>query len=238
MGEGRFAARWSGLRRVCALAALSLGAGCGVWVGEPIELFPENSTIDGGVESTDPCIDTPQPLGAGGKTVIGVTAQQLVALVDGDHGGSMVWVDGDRTRVTLTIHDPRVTSVLSRTNPTADQAFSPRRCANHVRIDAVLRLRTVDGKLDESVGSVRMIAYADDEVRGTVTLSQLKGNYKPTLRREHCFISTTVRFLVATDGTHGSMTDQLGASACGPDGGSVGSADYAGGHWGVRWQNY
>jgi hypothetical protein len=147
-------------------------------------------------------------------------------------------VDGDKTRISVSIHDPRVTSVQSRTNPTADEPFSSRRCANHARIDATLRIQTVDGKLDESVGNIRMIAYADDEVRGTFTLSHLKGSYKPTLRREHCFISTTVRFLIATDGTHGSMTDQLGASDCGPDGGSVGSADYAGGHWGARWQNY
>lgn len=232
------AARWSGLRRVCALAALSLGGGCGVWVGEPIELFPESSSIDGGVESDEPCLDTAQALGAGGKTVVGATAQQLLALVGGDHGSSFVWVSGDTTRVTLSIQDARVTSIVSRLNPTAAEPSTSRRCANHARIDAKLRLRTVDGRLDESVGSIRMIAYGDDEVRGSFTLNQLQGSYLPTLRREHCFVSTTVRFLIAVDGTHGSMTDQLGASTCRPDGGSVGSADYAAGHWGVRWQNY
>ncbi|MEY4511935.1 MAG: hypothetical protein RLZZ450_4057 [Pseudomonadota bacterium] len=232
------AARWSGLRRVCALAALSLGAGCGVWIGEPIELFPENSSIDGGVDSSDPCLETAQPLTANGKTVIGATVSQLVALVDGDHGNALLWVGGDATRITLSIHDPKVTSIVSRTNPAAEEPFGARHCANHARIDATLRISTVDGRLDESVGSIRMIAYSEDEARGSFVLHQLKGSYKPTLRREHCFISATVRFLIAVDGTHGSLTDQLGASDCGPDGGTVGSADYAGGHWGARWQNY
>jgi hypothetical protein len=68
--------------------------------------------------------------------------------------------------------------------------------------------------------------------------SDLKGTYTPNLRREHCFANSTFRFLIARDGTHGSQIDALGSGACQADGGALGTAPFAAGHWGVRWENY
>jgi len=221
------------------LAALSLSGGCGVLTADPSELFAVQAG-DGGVESDAPCLETARPVTGNDQTVIGATAYELLALVQGDHGGSFLWVTGDKTRITVSVDNPQVFSVVSRTNPAGDTPYGERHCANYARIDATVRLRTVDGRLDETFDKVSMTAFSGDEVRGALTVpsAELHGTYTPSLRREHCHASSSLRFLIAVDGTHGSLTDALGSGACHADAAVFGTSQFAGGRWGARWQNY
>jgi len=229
-----------GLART-ALLGLSLSAGCGVFWGEPIELFPESGTAnDGGVryDSEEACIETVEPI-VQGIAITGARVTALQALAEGKHNSAARWSDETKSRVAVTLTDLRFSSVRSRANPRREFSTRSTACAHHVRIDAQVEIDSVDGRLAESFERVRFIAFSEDELRAEFTLAgdAYSGTYEPSLRREHCFVSSVFRLLISTEGSHGSITDNLSAAAC-SDAGAAGVEDFAGGNWGTRWQNY
>jgi hypothetical protein len=212
--------------------------GCGVFFGDPIELFPKKHGIDGGVDSDSPCIEEAQRASSNFVTVIDATGGNLADLVQGAHTSVMTWPSNTTSNMTLTLSSVEVYSVTSRINKSYQAHFNQDTCADHARIDAHLTLHTADGRLDETVAKVSFIAHDGQEARAEFTIAarDLKGTYLPNALGRRCFVNTTFRILAALDGTHGSMVDDLLTADCSqPDSG--GAFTLAGGHWGVRWQH-
>jgi hypothetical protein len=226
------------------LVALALSAGCGVFWGEPIELFPGSDgaspTRDAAVHDPDDlCIEAVEPL-VDGVAITGARADALVALAEGEHTSTMFWGLDAKTRIKFTLADVSLTAIRSQVNPQRRVSYTPHQCKNHVRVEGNVTIATADGKLAESVERVRFMAYDGDELRAEFDIAgdDFSGTYEPSLRREHCFVRSVIRILIASDGSHGSLTDDLSASVCSGDAGLAGTDRFAGGHWGSRWQNY
>lgn len=249
---------WAPRVLTCALAS-----GCGVFVGDPIRLFPGHDAA-GLAGSADDCIETVEAVTGDTATILGGPASAFSALVSGTQTSTLAWVSGSETRVAVKLASARVLSVRSQANPAAGAPYSQRRCEDHVRIVGSLSLVSLDGRLDQTLEDFRLTAYGSDEARGSITLAAdaLTGSYHPLQGARRCHVRSTIRVLIASDGTHGSITDELTSQPCGDDGAPIprlndaadagrlpseaaddgasrdGVAPFAGGHWGARWQNY
>jgi len=220
-------------RRVaCALLAGWLVGGCVLGLG---------TDADGaeGSDGAPPCLETKRPISGNTPTPLGFSANEALQHVRGDHVSAMKWTGGSSTRIHIDVGDPRVWYVESRANPSWNQPYVGRHCAHHVRIETDMRIYTEDGKLDEAVDRMVLIAYGSDEAFGKVEIngSALRGTYEPELRTLHCYFSSELRVLFLLGGVHGSWTDKLHANNCDVADLS-GLVLQAGGHWGSRWQSY
>ncbi|MDB4971864.1 MAG: hypothetical protein JWN48_205 [Myxococcaceae bacterium] len=215
-----------------------LSSGCGVFFGDPIELFPDKKKADGGaVDSESPCMEESTPVAGQELTIIDVPASNLAALVEGTRTNIVSWPGVTTTVIHVTVSDPQVFSVRSRINPGFANPHQQSQCGDHVRIDAKLSFKTEDGKLDEAFDRVSYVATDGSQASAVVELlaSQLHGTYKPEvlLIGQRCYLGTSFHLLSGPDGTNGAMIDDIRSSCDELDGGV--QTKLAGGHWGALW---
>jgi hypothetical protein len=210
--------------------------GCGVFFGDPVELFP--SEQDAGLADESPCIEQATQMSGNGETVIDVPARALAALVELGADKELDWPGNIRTHIKVGLSDAKVYSVTSRINQRVRQRLEQDQCTDYVRIDARVTLKTDDGKLDETVDKISFFAFDGTEAKAVFAIDAdaLHGSYKPLALATRCFERTTFRLLAALDGSHGAMIDELHGGSCDdPDDGAL--INLASGHWGDRWKH-
>ncbi|MDB4989556.1 MAG: hypothetical protein JWN04_4734 [Myxococcaceae bacterium] len=225
--------------RCLGLVAGLGGSGCGVLFGDPVELFPAKSGLDGGaVDLRSPCIEQVERVSGQALTIVGAPAANMAALVEGVRTSELVWPGVQPpTEVTVALSGVQVFSVMSRINESYAGLHQAADCSDHVRIDAHLVLTTADGRLNETVQAVSFVAFENTEAQSEVVLARaaIEGKYAPAPFGQQCFVSTTFHLLAGADQTSGAMIDEFSKSCDQADAGVV--STLAGGHWGTRWRH-
>jgi hypothetical protein len=216
----------------------ALHAACGVYMGEPLRLFPDRSARDGGAD-VEACLQVRTRMSGTAETIVGATGAELSQLTSTPYSAELRWSDGRASRVKLSFSNAVVYSVESRRNPAYVAPHGVTPCRDHATLEASLDLATEDGALDEHVELVRMFAYDGYEAHGSFTLDKevLQGSYAGHGRAGQCFEQLTVRLMIAGDGSHGTFGDQLSHKSCEEDR-EAPETEYAAGQWGTRWVNY
>ncbi|MET0287235.1 MAG: hypothetical protein ABW352_22310 [Polyangiales bacterium] len=216
----------------------ALHAACGVYMGEPIRLFPEKHK-DGGIPESEAC-DLAKTLVSGRvETTVGVTGAELYDLAATHYSAPLTWLRGGNTQLHLELSDINVYSVDATRNIEYDRWVETPKCADHALIEAALGLRTDDGKLDEHLGRISFVAYDDYEAHGSVEIARdaLVGAYQSSARGAQCFESLKVRLLIARDGLHGTLGEVVQNGAC-DDPVERPIEELASARWGKRANNY
>lgn len=216
----------------------AIHAACGVYMGEPIRLFPEKDK-DSGAPVSEAC-ELDRTLVSGNvPTVVGATGGELRELALAEYSAPLTWLRGGSTTLHVTLSDIKVYSVDATRNPDYDRWTETPECQDHATIEAALKLRTDDGRLDEQVAVIKMAAYDDYEAHGSVSIERdaLVGAYKNGASAAHCFLRLNVRLLIARDGAHGTLGEDIEAGAC-DDVTERPVEEMASARWGKRANNY
>jgi len=209
------------------LSVLSLAGGCAA-----------TNPADGGQfgeESGAHCeVDTSTPLAMDEAGTEGITPQDLVDLAGGTHSGSLSWVDGSSTGLTVTVSDPSNARALtyvyvddSGAEISTEMAMD---CGPTVAVDANLAFATDDRVLAES-----WAVALETGTPGTIplyrSLEDLAGTFDPADYADASYEATwaylDATFAdsgasdsgVADSGVHGTITGQgQQSSGSGADG--------------------
>jgi hypothetical protein len=216
----------------------AIHAACGVYMGEPIRLFPDKQK-DGGIPESEACELAKTLVSGGVETTVGATGAELYDLAASRYEASLTWLRGGSTQLHVELSDINVYSVDATRNPEYDRWVQTPKCADHALIEAALSLRTDDGKLDEHVGRIALVAYDDYEAYGSVVIASdaLAGAYASSARGAQCFESLKVRLLIARDGAHGTLGEVIQNGAC-DDPVERPIDEFASARWGKRANNY
>jgi hypothetical protein len=224
-------------RYVIATWLGAIHTACGVYIGEPIRLFPDN-TKDGDVPASEACeLDRTQVTG-NVETTVGATGAELHELAIKEYSTPLTWSGGGTTQLHVTLSEIKVYSVVATRNPDYDRWSETPACQDHATIEAALALRTDDGRLDEHVAKIGLTAYDDFEAHGSVTIERdaLVGAYVNGADGD-CFLRLNVRLLIARDGAHGTLGEDVELGSC-DDAAERPVSEYASARWGRRANNY
>ncbi|HEX5657614.1 MAG TPA: hypothetical protein VFX59_10490 [Polyangiales bacterium] len=216
----------------------AIHAACGVYMGEPIRLFPEKAADAGGIPSSEAC-ELDRTLVTGNQeTTVAATGGELYDLAAREYTASLSWLRGGSTTLHVTLSEIQVYSVDATRNPEYDRWSQTPVCEDHATIEAALALRTDDGRLDEHVAKISFLAYDDYETHGSVSIERdaLVGAYKNGAE-SNCFLRLNVRLLLARDGLHGTLGEDIEAGAC-DDVAERPVEELASARWGKRANNY
>jgi hypothetical protein len=213
---------------------------CGVIMGDPIRLFPEPKPDAGVVAEQDPCVVVRTNVSGNMETLAGgATAAELMELAAVDYSAKLAWANGASTRIHAKLSNIAVYSVSSTPNTRYEHWPQTEACLDHATIEAALDLSTEDGKLSEHLELVRLKALDDYEAHGTITIEKaaINGSYTGTARAGQCLQTLNVRLMIARDGTHGTLGDDVKQGVC-DDTAARPVTELASAHWGTRWTNY
>jgi hypothetical protein len=217
----------------------AIHAACGVYMGDPIRLFPAQAA-DAGIPAGEACVLARTLVSGNAPTVIDATGAALYELASPEYSTLLSWqYGGGNTMVHVTLSDIKVYSVAATRNPDSARWSQSAVCVDHVTIEGALALRTEDGRLDEHVGLIQLVAYDDFEAHGSVSIERdaLVGAYQSSAAGGECFVRLKVRLLVARDGVHGTLGEDIELGAC-DDPLERPITEFASARWGQRFNNY
>lgn len=206
-------------------------------MGDPIRLFPASGP-DGGMAKSEACRLTATPVMGDAGTVVGATGASFLDLASQPFATRLTWADGGYTRLSVTLSEIEVLSTKAKRDLALDPWYQQSACKDHVTIRAALALRTDDGRLDEHVSRIELVAYDDFEAHGSTVIKAdtLAGSYTSSARDGYCFASLKLRLLIARDGCHGTLSEHTVLGGCDVVDGA--SEELSAASWGARAQNY
>jgi hypothetical protein len=161
------------------------------------------------LETTEPCLETRAPASAD-------DAEALLALVAAPRTAPVTWADGTTTELTFALEGPAPFFVSSRPNPrfTLDIAVE---CRDHLLLSGTGRLRTADGRLDESWAQAELRSTGNGEavLVQSVGVDQLRGSYRPPTEASECFRAVQFELTLSPEGFSGSFVDTIAGAPCG-----------------------
>jgi hypothetical protein len=224
-------------RYVIATWLGAIHTACGVYIGEPIRLFADK-TKDGGIPASEACRLDRTLVTGDLETTVGATGAELYDLAASRYSTQLTWSLGGSTRVQVALSDIKVYSVEATRNFAYDRWSEAPPCQDHATIEATLALRTDDGRLDEQGTKISLIAYDDFEAHGSISIERdaLVGAYRNGAGGD-CFLRLNVRLLIARDGAHGTLGEDVESGSC-DDVAERHVQEYASARWGKRSNNY
>ncbi len=160
-------------------------------------------------ESEPACLETLMP-------AAGANAEAALALVSAPRRASLTWADGQPSEVVFTLEEPKAFSVSSRNNPDfpLDIAVD---CRDHILVTGQARLRTEDGRIDETWSSaeLRTTTTAGATLVHSIKADSLRGHYSGTVPAGQCFVAFQVNLALTADTFSGSTLDTVANAPCG-----------------------
>jgi hypothetical protein len=163
---------------------------------------------------------------APGDSVLGVDVDGALGRIGGTHRAELVFPDGSRSPLALTLRYPIAYQVRTADNPNYAPADVPPPCLDTVQIEADATFETDDGRFRETWSRLRFEVSENGRARATIHVKRpgvpsndlenatLRGSYVPEIEPGTCDLFMSIAISVSAAVFSGEISFLIANDAC------------------------